>query len=312
MKFCYKFLTDINFEPSCIQPCCNVHGIIVPQFEFHGGAVNMKDYTKFIEECLENIQSGSSICKGCPELYDIDESKLLGKIISTKFNAVSFNMHRYLCNCRCTYCDLWKKNQVGYKILPALKSLQDQSVLQDDCFFSWGGGEPTIQPDFEDTSLYIASISKQQYIHTNAIKFSPNISHLLSENYAKINISLDSSSPKTYKAVKGVDAYNKVINNIIEYRKKSSDTAIELKYIIFDMNNSISEIESFLVFASRTLQIKNVQFSFDFREVNKKAISYTSLLAAAFFIKRAKDLNLNPIPFFVNLDILKKIIKIQL
>ncbi|MBQ9536427.1 MAG: radical SAM protein [Desulfovibrionaceae bacterium] len=307
MKICKMLYSDINFEPAAIQPCCNTHAIKVPKYEFHGDEVDMHGYANYINQVLNDLQTDSNICKGCDKLVEINDDEIRNKKLIFSFGTVSLNMHRFLCNCKCVYCNFWHNLRKSYKILPPLKSLYKQSLLRKNCFFSWGGGEPTIQPDFEEASAWIKTIGCSQYIHTNAIIYSKVIEQLLSSQSCSINVSLDSGTREIYEKVKGVKKHDKVIANLCKYREFSNPNAIHLKYIIFNDNNSISEIENFLLFAAKTLQIKIINFSFDFREVCKKAVSQKTIIAAAFLIKRAVDLGLDVIPFFVDDDILQRI-----
>ena len=123
------------------------------------------------------------------------------------FRSVSINMHRQ-----------WRGHGAGYAILPVLRNLEEQKVLRRDCFFSWGGGEPGILPDFEEASQWILHNGWPQYVHTNALRFSPAIAALLREGKGGVNVSLDSASPEVYRAVKGVDGFTRVTANIERYR----------------------------------------------------------------------------------------------
>lgn len=201
MKFCLNLCNDINFEPDAVQPCCNVHAIAVPRFPFTGGRLDMAAYAEHIQNVAKRLQSGGALCLGCPECIEIDTPQ--GSVARLLFRSVSINMHRHLCNCRCVYCDLWRGHGAGYAILPVLRSLEEQKVLRRDCLFSWGGGEPGILPDFEEASRWILHNGRPQYVHTNALRFSPAIAALLRDGKGGVNVSLDSASPEVYRAVKG-------------------------------------------------------------------------------------------------------------
>jgi len=141
MRFCSKFVHDINFEERALQPCCNVHNSIVPKFPFNGYKVNMDVYTHYIEKVIDEVQMNSPhVCNGCPELVDIPHYSGIKKIM---FSTLSLNHHRHLCDCRCVYCDLWKpgRHPRPFAILPPIMSLHDQGALQKNCFISWGGGQ---------------------------------------------------------------------------------------------------------------------------------------------------------------------------
>lgn len=302
MKFCNFLIRDINFEPESIQPCCNVYGITVPQFPFSGGPFDIQAYSEFILKTFRKINNDDIVCKGCTNLHDIDANSFDSYI---QFATISLNMHRFLCNCKCVYCDFWKKVKPSYPILPSLKTIAEQNLFDKKGYVSWGGGEPSIQPDFEEASLWIEEQGWKQYIHTNAIKYSESISRILKNKNSAINISLDSSSEEIYKAVKGVNCFKKVVDNLKRYSTAEPDRII-LKYIIFDLNNSIHEINNFLNLA-KDLGIKNVQFSFDFRDVNQNKISKKSKIAASFFISKSESLGLKAAPFFVGNELLSEI-----
>ena len=189
MKFCSKLLKEINFEPEYLSPCCQTRNVKIPAFPYAGGEIDLNAYARHIEKILEGIQADAEDCRNCPELVETDA--LPGS--NGQFRAVSINMHRYFCNCKCTYCSLWKHPQKGpgYEVLPGLKSLYEQNALQGNCFVSWGGGEPSILPQFDETSSWVMGKGFFQQIHTNALRFSPAIAEILSENKGRISVSLD-------------------------------------------------------------------------------------------------------------------------
>lgn len=142
MKVCPMLFCDINLEPASVQPCCDVHGCEVPSFPFSGGKLDMGAYAAHIENSYHRLQkSNDALCRGCPKLAEIPNSSAQINI-HLNFKSVSINTHRYLCNCKCVYCNLWKQRErgTGYPVLPVLKSLYTQHALAQDCFISWGGG----------------------------------------------------------------------------------------------------------------------------------------------------------------------------
>lgn len=304
MKFCKNLLNDINFEPDFIQPCCDVFGVKVPKFDFKGGALNVKEYVQYIESIIPLIQK-REICANCPNLMEIDDKNYN---VQVAFDSVSINVHRYLCNCRCTYCGLWKKHTAcDYDLLSAITSLFNAHILSKTCFFSWGGGEPTIFKQFEDISHLISQKGYYQYVHTNSIRFSKTLEQILHNNLGRINISLDCGTPQKYKEIKGVDKFSNVIENIIKYRLSAQHASqIDLKYIVFEQNNDLSEIEKFINLC-KTTNIQHIQYSMDFREVRKKTVSEKTIQAIRLLIKSAANANIECIPFFVTPEYMKKI-----
>lgn len=306
MKLCAKIFNEINFEPDYIQPCCDVQGIGVPRFPFSGGAFHVAEYAEFLKETIEKIQKGE-LCAGCNELIDTaDFTDAYFKI-----RAVTFNQHRYRCNCKCVYCKLWnneRRSEKTYSVLPAITSLLNEpGVLAKDAWFHWGGGEPVILPEFDEACSLISTNNHEQYIHSSGLKFSPAIANILSKGLGRINISLDSGSPEVYQKVKGLPGFEKVTENI----KKYMDAAISpfqvcLKYIIFEPTNGIPEITRFFALCN-SLGIKEVNRSFDFRDVNKGQVSEKSLLAAAYFAAQAKRHGMQCLSFYIAPDLQAKI-----
>lgn len=127
---------ELNFEPNAISPCCNTRALAIPKFSYNGGSVDLGKYAEHLENTLVEIGEGSEICKNCPELVEIDG---VPNITGGKFGAISINMHRHFCNCKCVYCNLWHAREKGapYDILPALASLKNQGALSDKCVISW-------------------------------------------------------------------------------------------------------------------------------------------------------------------------------
>ena len=300
MKFCSMLYRDINLEPASVQPCCDVHGCEVPAFPFSGGSLDMRAYTAHVENCVRRLQDKDDrLCKGCPQLGESSPRALDGK--TPRFRSVSINTHRYLCNCKCVYCNLWKHRErgTGYPVLPVLESLAEQDALEPGCLISWGGGEPSILKDFEEASQWATGKGFWQNVHTNALRFSPAIAHLLREGRGEINISLDSGSAETYQKVKGVDGFAAVRQSLARYAEASANPrCVTLKYIIFEANNSIPEITRFFELCT-ALGISSIQYSFDFREVNRQGPSQKTLLAAAFFGSRAAALGFSCQPVFI-------------
>lgn len=303
MKICPKLFNELNFEAASLNPCCNTRALKIPNYEFHGGKIDMAAYAAYIQRIAGQIQENGPICRGCPELIDTAGSGAFRML----FGAISINMHRHYCNCKCVYCGLWNKKdkKPPYEVLTPLKSLQESGALDEKCVISWGGGEPVILPEFNKAAEWAASGAFWQQVHSNAIIFSPQLAAILKLGLGRINISLDSSSRKTYALIKGVDKYEAVLANIEKYCRFGGPENVQLKYIIFDQNNSISEISGFLSLCS-SLGIKDVQFSFDFREINAKTLSQKSLLAAAFMRQKGAAMGLGVSPFYVDQEMLAK------
>ena len=307
MLFCSRFVRELVFEERALQPCCNTHSIAVPSFSFAGGAVDMEAYTRHIASVAQEVQKQNpKVCAGCPDLVPLSHSVCVPKL---RFAVLSLNHHRHICNCRCVYCDLWKPGQHPrpIAILPAIQSLYEQDALEKNCAVSWGGGESTLLPDFEATGRWLREHDYFQYVHTNALRHSVWIDEMLSTGGGKINISLDSGNAAAYARVKGGDWWNDVMASMEKYFVAAiTPEQIDIKYIIFEENNKIADVEQFFQICRR-FGVVNVQLSFNFLEVNAGAVSEHSITAAAYFMHRAQELALACELFFVDAPLRERI-----
>ncbi|SHN55564.1 radical SAM protein [Desulfovibrio litoralis] len=310
MKICLNLLMDINLEDNAIQPCCNVFDIKVPSYPFSGLPSEVEGYFEYIIDSIHNLQTDTDLCKGCNFLIDVDIKKDINALKSSIcFKTVSINHHRYYCNCKCVYCDYWhpRKKEKLYSVLPLLKTLVHQNRLAPQCSISWGGGESTILKEFDEASAWLTAKGYTQLVHSNALLYSKGITSLLKSGKGDVNVSLDSGTKETYYKIKGRDHWDKVIENLTEYSKAcAKPDQLELKYIVFEQNNNFDEIELFFQLCLR-LNVKKVNYSLDFREVNANAISKQTFIATAFFRKRAEELNILARPFYINAQLIQEI-----
>lgn len=99
-----------------------------------------------------------------------------------------------------------------------------------------GGGEPTINPDFDQITKWLENNGIRYGINTNF-----NVFKDFSPTYLKV--SLDGYDEQSYKLKRGVHAYSRVTENIKKYREngKHKDTSLGVQIVV----NDLSEIERF-------------------------------------------------------------------
>ncbi|MBQ2644750.1 hypothetical protein IJG14_04155, partial [bacterium] len=85
-------------------------------------------------------------------------------------------------------------------------------------------------------------------IPTSGIKYSPIIEKGVSQGRVHVKNSIDSGSRETFKKIKGIDAYNFVVENMKKYAKvKAKDYNVISKYIICPgYNDNKGEIDNWL------------------------------------------------------------------
>lgn len=207
-----------------------------------------KYYLRLAEIIEENENCADSHCRRC-------EKCKKGIFKFKKLNWVTINTAWY-CNSSCIYCAAhYASEDDGHKVLGVIKQFHEQELFESDCLFDWGGGEPTLNPIFNETSMWLIDHKYMQRINTNGIIYSEAVEYALRSGYGILRMSLDSGTEACFKKVKGHSAYEQVWGNIARYREASSK--IYLKYNIFNYNSDLSEIDAFLDNCKK-FQIENI------------------------------------------------------
>jgi len=130
------------------------------------------------------------------------------------------------CNARCRYCYGVFQKMTGEMIrVDVLKKLlRDAPLLGIKSMTITGDGEPTINP-----GIYDAVQTGKQYgldigFATNGIALNPNKIMTLLESLVWMRFNLSAADREAYKFIHGIDAWDKVQENIVE--------AVELKRIL--------------------------------------------------------------------------------
>ena len=163
----------------------------------------IKAKKELINKINKNEQTG---CTGCPVL----ERAVWKDIQSEKFDHISIE-HHARCNMRCSYCsETYYGGKVSqYNIFQALGQLVNENKIRSDCQVAWGGGEPTMSPDFKELISFINNSvkPKTQRFFSNAINYSEDIANLLKKNIASLTTSVDAEVLKHLKSKGGQSIY---------------------------------------------------------------------------------------------------------
>ena len=100
--------------------------------------------------------------------------------------------------------------------------------------------------DFEKVvELCIKNGIENYMIHSNGIRYSKSIEKLIKTKNVKLIISIDSASRETFKKVKNVDCFDKVVESMKKYAKaqRKGECTVRSKYIIIPgINDNLEEI----------------------------------------------------------------------
>ncbi|CAK7027957.1 MAG: hypothetical protein DELT_02656 [Desulfovibrio sp.] len=252
MKFCPDFLTTLRvygFSASgerSVHPCCGESSVDYPHFFYEGETFDLSEYKLFLHNTLRTLQGGTTLCKGCPKLVDV-ECDIEHVDLNLSFFDISLGLNMGFCNLQCIYCgqDISMKGHSGLPVLPLLRYIENNRLIAQGGLITWSGGEPTLHPEFTAPCDLVRQWGYHQRFLTNALRFSPQIASVLEENTGDIVLSLDCGTEATYTSVKGINAFPVVMRNIISYRRISCEDSIALKYIFVEINANKKEVDAF-------------------------------------------------------------------
>lgn len=291
----------MDFEHTRLETCCfTCHsggGRLTLKNEYAGELINWEELFKKKRIWREEHKKGNLMpnCVGCVflEEKEWDEEDYI--------NFLQFN-YWVQCNSKCTYCyEVQNKTLFDkikpYNSVPVVREMIERKILRPGGEVAFGGGEPTIAPEFENLiELLIESGFKNMRIHSSGIKFSPAIEHAIKKGVLNVVISIDSGCSKTYKTVKRVNAYNKVLENMKKYAQANTKSygLMTSKYIIIpNVNDNRKEIDMWIESVQKVggkwlaLDIEDVWY-----KTNRATISSYYLDLVNYVIDKAHSLNM--------------------
>jgi MoaA/NifB/PqqE/SkfB family radical SAM enzyme len=116
------------------------------------------------------------------------------------------------CNSRCVTCDYWRHGRTEMNIeyvrrlLPSLHSLETRLVVLS-------GGEPLLHPEWAQIAELLKSNGLEVWLLTSGLSLAKH-ARRASTLFDAITVSLDGTDRKTYSAIRGLDAFDKVCDGI--------------------------------------------------------------------------------------------------
>ena len=291
----------LDFEHKKLTTCCfTCHsggGRIDVVNNYHGEPVDWDMVFEQKRKFREAHKAGNITpnCVGCTFLreYDWDDDDYIDRL---QFN------YWVKCNSRCIYCYAENNkrvfaNMVPYNVAPVIEDLANKGYLRDGGEIAFGGGEPTIYPEFDDlVNIFTKNGISNMRVHSSGIKFSSAIENAIKESALNVVVSIDAACPETYKRIKRVDCYDQVMENLKKYAEANTFGygLMTTKYIIIPhINDNIKEIEGWI---QNTRKIGGRWLALDIEDVwykmNRATISNYYLDLVNYVISRAKDLDM--------------------
>lgn len=219
--------------------------------DYHGEKINWDNFFKIKNEYRNIQKSGQTVegCRGCVFLEEKEWPQI------DYIDSIIFD-HFTKCNCCCSYCyteeDKKRYNSLKtYNIYPIIKDMFDKKIIKRGGAIGFGGGEPTILPEFEKLiNLFLKNGFSNIRVPSSGIKYSPVIAKGISTGQLSVVVSVDSSSKEIYKKIKQTDKYETVCKNLKKYAKsqRGSYNVISKYIIIPEINDNTVEIDNWLKF----------------------------------------------------------------
>jgi Fe-coproporphyrin III synthase len=116
------------------------------------------------------------------------------------------------CNSRCVTCDYWRHGRASMtlsavrRLLPSLHRLGTDVVLLS-------GGEPLLNPEWAQIATLLRAEGLYPWLLTSGLSLAKH-AQAASELFAAITVSLDGADRQTYQQIRGLDAFDNVIQGI--------------------------------------------------------------------------------------------------
>ena len=275
-KCCKHLLHELIFAQSDIIPCCYAprKNDKTKFYNFETGKTfEIEEYINNKNRYVEMFKNGHipKCCDGCfmIEEKDWDDIPDIRRIIIS---------NRTKCSCNCIYCSLvatspQSKEELNsretYDILPILDDLRNRNLIKNNCLITIAGGECTEYPNGElEYIIYFALHNNCRIeIFSSGIIYSKSIENALKSSDTTLSISVDCGTEDTYKKIKGVNAFDRVWDNLKNYIKScenNPEAKIVIKYILIPgLNDNIQEAHAFINMC-KSINAKNIELAIEY------------------------------------------------
>lgn len=289
---CTDLHHSLFLAPGEVRTCCKrffVNGemrgdVVLDGIQIiEGESLNLREVLEVKRSLLGKINRGDhSACDGCP-FMSLQE---WGPIERLDVKYLSMEQHS-ICNLRCAYCDdkYYGGAKSVYSVEQTINELVASGSLANCHTVVWGGGEPLLDPNFDQMMTQISDYvpAAQHRVLSNGLRFSEALSHQLQSRQAQLVTSVDAGTEETFVLVRGRSGLLTVVENLKKYHN-CNPNRVTIKYIITSQNNSIPEIGAFCeLMHNHDLSNSFFQISSDFKSV---AVDDATVIAALELYRR--------------------------
>jgi molybdenum cofactor biosynthesis enzyme MoaA len=251
-----KTLEDFGFEwrRGCTQldryfayfgdsmsTCCSIHGPII---KCSGDLA--KDFDALREKCeaiVAGFRAGKAIdCDSCGEVYYGYYAQ------KPEFTHINISASKGMrCNLKCFYCSerlmLDESGEMAYEVYDFIKQLSELTDIRRIWF---SNGEISVNPDAGAVLEFVEKRGYDVTFITNCVVYREEIGRMLgSGDKYMIITSLDCGTRESFARIKGVDRFDKTVQNIKRYA--ATGGRVQLKYVLLEgLNDNEADMDGFL------------------------------------------------------------------
>lgn len=240
----------ISYRRASFSPCCIVskYPYIMVEGSVEERLEQWKEFeTGLIDDIRNNRPNG---CTGCPHLVKDFWHK------TVKLDMISFGTCQPgdVCNYKCVYCfaeeflnnpEKDNENMSTYQVIEQLSQMPEYNT--PDFKLNISNGEFTANKDCDDMLDILLRMPWKVSFLTNGSIYREKFAEFLKTGRAlKVQISMDAGTRETYHKVKGLDAFDRVIENMKRYELGNVDGFV-LKYIFLEgYNDNEADTDGFI------------------------------------------------------------------
>jgi MoaA/NifB/PqqE/SkfB family radical SAM enzyme len=117
------------------------------------------------------------------------------------------------CNSRCVMCDYWQHGQTHFPVARVEPLAQELKALGTQVIVL-SGGEPLLHPHWAEVAQTLRAVSGARlWLLTAGLAITKHVAQI-AELCERLTVSLDGATAETYRAIRGVDAFDAVCAGI--------------------------------------------------------------------------------------------------
>jgi MoaA/NifB/PqqE/SkfB family radical SAM enzyme len=150
------------------------------------------------------------------------------------------------CNSRCLTCDYWRSGRESMTLesvarwLPSFAELKTRVVLIS-------GGEPLLNPEWIEIARLLKSRGLELWLLTSGLSLAKHAADVR-ELFSSVTVSLDGTNDRTYAAIRGVNAFDKVCEGIRRVARLGAHVGVRVTV----QRANYEELSDFVALAKET------------------------------------------------------------